>query len=55
MIVLHSLKVLEQLTEIETKIATVEKKMREKGINIDSEALLVYLVKQQTQKTKRAS
>lgn len=55
MIVLHSLKVLEQLSEIEAKIASVEKKMREKGIQIDSEALLLCLLKNQTSKTKRAS
>lgn len=57
MIVLHSLKVLEQLTEIEAKIASVEKQMKDKGIKIDCEALLIYLIKSSQNKfqTKRAS
>lgn len=58
MIVLNSLKVLEQLSEIEAKIASVEKKMKEKGIKIDSEALLLCLIrkqKSQAEETKRAS
>ena len=54
MIVLHSLKVLEQLSQIEAKIEALEKQMREKGIKIDSESLLMTLVKQKLQ-TKRAS
>ncbi|HLW56107.1 MAG TPA: hypothetical protein VKY27_01905 [Bacteriovoracaceae bacterium] len=50
MIVLHSLKVLEQLSEIEAKIASVEKHMKEKGIKIDFEALLVHLIRSSQKK-----
>lgn len=54
MIVLHSLKVLEKLSEIEKKIAIVEKEMKERGIELDTEALLMLLIHKNQTKKKRA-
>ncbi|MFP5386394.1 MAG: hypothetical protein ACLGHN_09970 [Bacteriovoracia bacterium] len=47
MIIHHSLKILEQLTEIEGLIKKVENYMDEKGIEIDREKLLLKLLRNQ--------
>jgi hypothetical protein len=44
MIILHSMKILEQLTEIETLIQKIEKYVEEKGIEVDRENILKALV-----------
>lgn len=44
MIILHSLKILEQLTEIESLIKKIESYMDEKGIEADREKILEVLV-----------
>jgi hypothetical protein len=54
MIVLHSLKVLEKLSEIEKKIAVVEKEMKERGIELDTDALLMLLIHKNQEQKKRA-
>jgi hypothetical protein len=45
MVILHSNKILEQLTEIEDLIQKLEGFMDEKGINCDREKILVKLLK----------
>lgn len=47
MIIRHSLKILEQLTEIEDLIQKVEAIVEENGIEIDREKLLLKLLKNQ--------
>lgn len=47
MIIRHSLRLLEQLSELETKILQVEKLMEEKGIEIDREQIVLRLLKGQ--------
>lgn len=44
MIILHSMKILEQLTEIENTIKKVENYMDENGIEIDREKILEVLI-----------
>lgn len=44
MIIRHSLKLLEQLSEIETLITNLEKLMDENGIDYDREQLLLKIV-----------
>ena len=44
MIILHSTKILEQLTEIEDFIKKIEKYIDEKGIEVDKEKILKALI-----------
>jgi hypothetical protein len=44
MIILHSMKILEQLSEIETLIQKIEKYVEESGIELDREKILEALV-----------
>lgn len=44
MIILHSTKILEQLTEIENFIKKIENFMDEKGIDVDREKILKALI-----------
>lgn len=45
MIIRHSLKILEQLHEIEEIISRVERFMEQKGIELDREQLLMKIVR----------
>ena len=47
MIIHHSLKILEQLSEIEGLIKKVENYMDEKGIDVDREKLLLKILRNQ--------
>lgn len=44
MFILHSIKILEQLTEIENTIKKVENYMDENGIEVDREKILEALI-----------
>ncbi len=44
MFIMHSLKILEQLTEIENYIKKVENYMDENGIEVDREKILEVLI-----------
>lgn len=44
MVILHSIKILEQLTEIENTIKKVENYMDENGIEVDREKILEALI-----------
>lgn len=46
MVIRHSLKILEQLSEIENFISKIERFMEQKGIELDREKLLRGLVKE---------
>jgi ketopantoate reductase len=45
MIIIHSTKLLEQLTEIEERIKAWERLMEDKGVELDREKLLTLLVR----------
>jgi hypothetical protein len=45
MVIHHSFKLLEQLSELERKIQQIESYLRESKLNIDSERILELLVK----------
>ena len=45
MIIRHSLKILEQLSEIEEMISKVERYMEQRGIEVDREQLLMKIAR----------
>ena len=51
-IIRHSLKILEQLSDIEELIGQMEKLMDKKGIEFDREKLLLRILKNRETKTK---
>lgn len=53
MIIRHSLKLLEQLSEVEDLIQKLEQIMDERGIDFDREQLLLKVLKGQEARTSR--
>jgi hypothetical protein len=50
MIIRHSLQLLEQLTELEQKIQTIESYLEEKGMEVERDKILLWLIQGQRAK-----